>query len=95
MVEMYGPDADGKTTLGILACASAQKEGKKIGWIDTEYSLDEDHAQHFGLNTEEIELVKPENGEEALSKLYEMCREGYDLVIVDSVAGLIPESEYR
>lgn len=93
LFEIYAPDGEGKTTLAILAMASAQRMGLKVGYIDAEYSYNEEHQKFLGVNTEELDIRLPESGEDALNSVIEMCGEGYGLVVVDSVAGLVPEAQ--
>ena len=100
MYEVYGPDGEGKSTLAILVAIAAQRIGLKVGWMDVEYSFNSDHARFFGLNfpeeyQEEGELwnyFAPLNGEEAMDKVDEWCKEGYGLIVVDSVGGLVPKA---
>lgn len=92
MFELYGPDGEGKSTFAMISTVAAQKIGLKVGWIDVEYSFNESHAKFFGVNIEDLDLYMPEVGEDALEKVFEMCNIGYGLVVVDSVAGLVPRA---
>lgn len=92
MYEVYGPDGEGKSTLGLLTAVSAQKLELKVGWVDVEYSFNPEHAKFFGVNLDNLDLYMPEVGEDALEKVLEMCHNGYGLVVVDSVGGLVPRA---
>ena len=90
MVELYGPNGGGKTTLAILLVASAQQQGLKVGYFEAEY-LDKEHAEFFGVNLEALDLVKTKSAEEIFKRAIEMCNEGYGLIIIDSLAGMLTD----
>lgn len=92
LFEVYGPDGSGKTTFAILLMASAQKQGLQVGYIEVEY-LDKEHAEHFGLDWDALDIRSPETAEEALGYVMEMCNSGYGLVVLDSVAGMATEEQ--
>ncbi|XP_065850866.1 DNA repair protein recA homolog 3, mitochondrial isoform X2 [Euphorbia lathyris] len=94
VVEIYGPEASGKTTLALHAIAEAQKQGGYCVFIDAEHALDSSLAQAIGVNTENLLLSQPDCGEQALSMVDTLIRSGsVDVVVVDSVAALVPKSE--
>ncbi|XP_050219751.1 DNA repair protein recA homolog 3, mitochondrial isoform X2 [Mercurialis annua] len=94
VVEIYGPEASGKTTLALHVIAEAQKKGGICVFIDAEHALDSSLAQHIGVNTEQLLLSQPDCGEQALSLVDTLIRSGsVDVVVVDSVAALVPKSE--
>lgn len=92
MYEFYGPEGEGKTTLAIFMMCAAQKQGLKVGYIEAEY-LNEGHAEFFGLNVEELDKVVPATAEEGITEILKMCEDGYGLIVVDSVVGLVPEAQ--
>uniref|UniRef100_A0A2C9W5P0 RecA family profile 1 domain-containing protein n=1 Tax=Manihot esculenta TaxID=3983 RepID=A0A2C9W5P0_MANES len=94
VVEIYGPEASGKTTLALHVIAEAQKQGGYCVFIDAEHALDSSLAQAIGVNTENLLLSQPDCGEQALSLVDMLIRSGsVDVVVVDSVAALVPKSE--
>jgi len=94
VVEIYGPEASGKTTLALHAAASVQKEGGTAAFIDAEHALDAGWARICGVNTDELLVSQPDNGEQALEITDTLVRSGaVDLVIIDSVAALVPKAE--
>lgn len=93
MLEIYGQDGCGKSTLATLLIASAQKEGLKCGYIDAEYSHVPEHFTFLGVDMDNLNIHYPESGEDGLNTCIRWCGEGYGLVVVDSVAGLIPEAQ--
>lgn len=94
MVEIYGPEASGKTTLTLHAIANAQREGMKCAFLDVEHALDLDYAADLGVDLSELTYYNPDSGEEALEVLEILTRsEEYALIIVDSVAALVPQKE--
>jgi len=94
IVEIYGPEASGKTTLTLSVIAQAQKMGKKCAFVDAEHALDVGYARKLGVNIQELLLSQPDNGEEALEIVDLLTRSGaVDLIIVDSVAALTPRAE--
>ncbi len=94
VVEIYGPEASGKTTLALHAAASVQKNGGTAAFIDAEHALDAGWARICGVNTDELLVSQPDNGEQALEITDTLVRSGaVDLVIIDSVAALVPKAE--
>ncbi|TMG39557.1 MAG: recombinase RecA [Chloroflexi bacterium] len=94
IVEIYGPEASGKTTLALHAVASAQKDGGTAAFIDAEHALDAAWARKCGVNTDELLISQPDNGQQALEIADTLVRSGaVDIVVVDSVAALVPREE--
>jgi len=94
IVEVYGPESSGKTTVALHAIAEAQKQGGQVAFIDAEHALDPTYAQALGVNTEELLLSQPDTGEQALEICEALIRSGaVDIVVVDSVAALVPRAE--
>ena len=94
VIEIYGPESSGKTTLALHAIASAQKGGGIAAFIDAEHALDPVYARHLGVDTANLLVSQPDNGEQALEITETMVRSGaVDIVIVDSVAALVPKAE--
>ena len=94
IVEIYGPEASGKTTLALQIVAQAQNAGGIAGYIDAEHALDPVYAKNLGVNIDELYISQPDDGEQALDICESMVRSGaIDIVIVDSVAALVPKSE--
>jgi recombination protein RecA len=94
VVEIYGPESSGKTTLMLHAIASAQKAGGLAAFIDAEHALDPQYAKKLGVNLDELLVSQPDSGEEALSICETLARSNaLDIIVVDSVAALVPKSE--
>ncbi|XP_054820495.1 DNA repair protein recA homolog 3, mitochondrial-like [Prosopis cineraria] len=94
VVEIYGPEASGKTTLALHVIAEAQKQGGYCAFIDAEHSLDRTLAESIGVNTQNLLLSQPDCGEQALSLVDTLIRSGsVDVIVVDSVAALVPKGE--
>ncbi|MCO6464861.1 MAG: recombinase RecA [Saprospiraceae bacterium] len=94
IVEIYGPESSGKTTLAIHAIAECQKNGGIAAIIDAEHAFDRFYAQNLGVNTEELLISQPDNGEQALEIAENLIRSGaIDIIVIDSVAALVPRSE--
>ncbi len=94
VIEIYGPESSGKTTLALQTIASAQKDGKVCAFIDAEHALDVFYAKNLGVNVDDLLISQPDFGEQALDILEIISRSGaVDLVVVDSVAALTPKSE--
>jgi len=94
VVEIYGPEASGKTTLTLHALANVQKQGGTAAFIDAEHALDLQYARRLGVNTEELLISQPDYGEQALEIADMLVRSGtIDCVVVDSVAALVPKAE--
>tara|TARA_R110001592_G_scaffold237306_11_gene496355 strand:- start:9667 stop:10698 length:1032 start_codon:yes stop_codon:yes gene_type:complete len=94
IVEIYGPESSGKTTLAIHAIAEIQKEGGIAAFIDAEHAFDKFYAENLGVNTSELLISQPDHGEQALEIAENLIRSGaVDLLVVDSVAALTPKAE--
>ncbi len=94
IVEIYGPESSGKTTLAIHAIAEAQKQGGICAIIDAEHAFDKFYAEALGVDTENLLISQPDNGEQALEIADNLIRSGaIDLIVIDSVAALTPRSE--
>jgi len=94
IIEIYGPESSGKTTLTIHAAAECQKMGGQVAFVDAEHALDPEYAAKIGLDLEKCLISQPDSGEEALEITESLVRSGaVDLVIVDSVAALTPKAE--
>ncbi|ODS23731.1 recombinase RecA [Candidatus Endobugula sertula] len=94
IIEIYGPESSGKTTLTLSTIAQAQKQGKTCAFIDAEHALDPSYAQNLGVNTDDLIVSQPDTGEQALEVTDMLVRSGaVDVVIIDSVAALTPKAE--
>ncbi|HVN26599.1 MAG TPA: recombinase RecA [Candidatus Paceibacterota bacterium] len=94
IVEIFGPESSGKTTLALNVVAQAQKLGGKAAFIDAEHAMDPDYAKKLGVNVNELLISQPDSGEEALNILESLVRSGMiSVVVVDSVAALTPQAE--
>src|SRR5271170_7378392 len=94
IVEIYGPESSGKTTVALHAVANAQKSGGIAAFIDAEHALDPEYAQKLGVDTEALLVSQPDTGEQALEIMDMLIRSGaIDIVVVDSVAALVPKAE--
>jgi recombination protein RecA len=94
VVEVYGPESSGKTTLTLHAVANAQKAGGTVAFVDAEHALDPEYAKKLGVDTDGLILSQPDNGEQALEIVDMLIRSGaLDLIVVDSVAALVPRAE--
>lgn len=94
VVEIYGPESSGKSTLALHAVASAQKAGGVAAYIDAEHALDPAYAAKIGVNIENMLISQPDSGEEALNIAEMLARSGaVDIIVIDSVAALVPKSE--
>ena len=94
IVEIYGPESSGKTTLAIHAIAECQKQGGIAAFIDAEHAFDRFYAEHLGVDTENLLISQPDNGEQALEIAENLIRSGaIDILVIDSVAALTPRSE--
>ena len=94
IVEIYGPEASGKTTLALHIIASAQRSGGEAAFVDAEHALDPSYAHRLGVNTEDLLISQPDSGEQALEITDVLVRSGaLDIVVVDSVAALVPQAE--
>lgn len=96
IIEIYGPESSGKTTLTLHAIAEAQKNGGKAAFIDAEHALDPVYAKNLGVDVDELLVSQPETGEDALSICEILARSGaIDLIVIDSVAALVPKAEIQ
>lgn len=94
VVEIYGPESSGKTTLALHAIAEAQRQGGIAAFIDAEHAFDRYYAQKLGVDTENLFISQPDNGEQALEITENLIRSGaIDIIVIDSVAALTPRSE--
>jgi len=94
IIEMYGPESSGKTTLALHAIAEAQKLGGIAAFVDAEHALDPVYAKNLGVNTDELWVSQPDTGEQALEITESLVRSGaVDIIVVDSVAALTPQKE--
>ncbi|MEU6527505.1 ATPase domain-containing protein, partial [Streptomyces sp. NPDC046924] len=94
IVEIYGPEMSGKTTVALHAIANAQRVGGTAVFIDAEYGLDVEYAKRLGVDIDNLILSQPDNGEQALEVADTLIRSGaVDLIVIDSVAALVPRAE--
>lgn len=94
IVEIYGPESSGKTTVALHMVAEVQKRGGIAGFIDAEHALDPVYAKNIGVDIDNLYISQPDNGEQALEITETMVRSGaVDIIIVDSVAALVPKAE--
>ena len=94
IIEIYGPESSGKTTLALTAIAECQKKGGQAAFVDAEHAIDPVYASKLGVNIDELILSQPDNGEQAL-EIVDMLSgsEAVDIIVVDSVAALVPQAE--
>ncbi|SEQ41472.1 recombinase RecA, partial [Streptomyces radiopugnans] len=94
VVEVYGPESSGKTTLTLHAVANAQRMGGTVAFVDAEHALDPEYAKRLGVDVDSLILSQPDNGEQALEITDMLIRSGaLDLIVIDSVAALVPRAE--
>ena len=94
IIEIYGPESSGKTTLALHIVAEAQKSGNYAAFIDAEHAVDPEYSKKLGVNTEELLISQPDNGEQALEICETLVRSSaLDVIVVDSVAALVPRAE--
>jgi recombination protein RecA len=94
VIEIYGPESSGKTTLALHILAEAQKQGGVGAFVDAEHALDPDYAKRIGVNVDDLLISQPDSGEQALQIVETLVRSGeVDVIVVDSVAALVPQSE--
>ena len=94
IIEIYGPESSGKTTVALHAIAEAQKNGGQAAFIDAEHALDPTYARKLGVNIDELLLSQPDTGEQALEIAEALVRSGaVDIIVIDSVAALVPKAE--
>ena len=94
VIEVYGPESSGKTTLSMHCIAEAQKKGGLAAFIDAEHAFDKSYAEKLGIDTENLLISQPDNGEQALEITEHLIRSGaIDIIVIDSVAALVPRAE--
>ncbi len=94
IIEIYGPESSGKTTVALHAIAEVQRKGGQAAFIDAEHALDPIYAQNLGVNIDELLLSQPDTGEQALEIAEALVRSGaVDILVIDSVAALVPKAE--
>ena len=94
IIEIFGPESSGKTTLTLHAVAESQKKGGTCAFIDAEHALDPSYAKKLGVNIDDLIISQPDNGEQALEIADTLVRSGaIDLLVIDSVAALVPKAE--
>ena len=94
VIEIFGPESSGKSTLALHVCAEAQKGGGVAAFVDAEHALDPDYAQRIGVNIDDLLISQPDSGEQALQIVETLIKSsGVDVIIVDSVAALVPQAE--
>lgn len=94
VIEIYGPESSGKTTVALHAIAQAQKQGGIAAFIDAEHALDPIYARHLGVDTQNLLISQPDTGEQALEICEMLVRSGaIDIIVIDSVAALVPKAE--
>ena len=94
IIEIYGPESSGKTTLAQHIVAECQKKGGIAAFVDAEPALDPEYARNLGVNVDELLISQPDTGEQALDITEELVRSGaVDVIVVDSVAALVPKAE--
>lgn len=94
IVEIYGPESSGKTTIALHIIAEAQKKGGEVAFVDAEHALDPEYARKLGVNVDQMILSQPDTGEQALEITEVLTRSGaIDVIVIDSVAALVPRSE--
>ena len=94
IIEVFGPESSGKTTIALSVCAQAQKKGGVVAYIDAEHALDVNYAKRLGVNIEDLLISQPDTGEQALEITETLVRSGaIDVLVIDSVAALVPRAE--
>lgn len=94
IIEIFGPESSGKTTLALHAIAECQRKGGQAAFVDAEHAIDPVYAKNLGINIDELLLAQPDSGEQALEIVVRLAESGViDLIVVDSVAALVPEAE--
>lgn len=94
IIEIYGPESSGKTTLALHAISEAQKKGGRAAFVDAEHSIDPVYAKNLGVDIDELILSQPDSGEQALEIVEMLANSGaFDIIVVDSVAALVPQQE--
>ena len=96
VIEIYGPESSGKTTLSMHCIAEAQKQGGIAAFIDAEHAFDKTYAENLGIDTENLLISQPDNGEQALEISEQLIRSNaIDIIVIDSVAALVPKRRNR
>ncbi len=94
IVEVFGPESSGKSTLALHICSQSQKQGGTAAFVDVEHALDPDYAKKIGVNIDDLLISQPDSGEQALQIVETLAKSsGVDVIIVDSVAALVPQAE--
>lgn len=94
IIEIFGPESSGKTTLALHAIAEAQRKGGRAAFVDAEHSIDPYYAKNLGVDIDELILAQPDSGEEALEIVQMLAQSGaFSIIVVDSVAALVPQAE--
>ena len=94
IIEIFGPESSGKTTIALTAIASVQKSGGTAAFIDAEHALDPNYAKNIGVNIEDLLISQPDTGEQGLNIATALVKSGaVDIIVIDSVAALVPEAE--
>ena len=94
IIEIYGPESSGKTTLALQAIAECQKSGGRAAFIDAEHAIDPKYAKALGVSIDDLILSQPDSGEQALEITEVLVKSGaIDLIVIDSVAALVPQAE--
>ena len=94
IIEIFGPESSGKTTIALTAIASVQKAGGTAAFIDAEHALDPAYAKNIGVNIEDLLISQPDTGEQGLNIATALVKSGaVDIIVIDSVAALVPEAE--
>ena len=94
MIEVYGPESSGKTTVALHMISEVQKQGGIAGFIDAEHALDPVYAKNIGVDIDELYISQPDSGDQALEIAETMVRSGaMDIIVIDSVAALVPRQE--
>lgn len=94
IIEIFGPESSGKTTVALHAIAEVQKNGGRAAFIDAEHALDPVYAKRLGVNIDELLISQPDTGEQALEICEALVRsEVVDIIVIDSVAALVPKAE--
>ncbi len=94
VIEVYGPESSGKTTLALHISANAQKDGGTVAFVDAEHALDPEYAKNIGVNINELLVSQPDSGEQALNIVETLVRsDAVDVIVIDSVAALTPQAE--
>jgi recombination protein RecA len=94
IIEIYGPESSGKTTVCLHAVAEVQKNGGTAAYVDAEHALDPAYAKRLGVDTDKLLISQPDSGEQALEVVETLVRSNaVDIIVVDSVAALVPQAE--